>query len=288
MARVNRLTCRQIMATFLLGVIPLAAHALSITPYPGARIDAQLEEERGNHPIISSNMKKVNGVVLADETRRLDGKLTRVVYQLPEGHGSRNAYDFFVKQLKAGNVEPLFVCSSFSCGDSNFWANNVFEVARLYGPSREQNYYVGSVMEADQLVYYTLYTIRRGNRRVYALVDRFEAENAAGTSTRQGFILGILPQNAVQLSRSDAYRKALSALQGNDANKVVVLVELAVSIPSGVSAVDSLQEQMQSLSAMVQQQLENDGIPPDRIRILPSVMTSTAVREPSIRFFLTQ
>ena len=288
MARVNRVLHRQIIAIFLAGAVSLVARALTINPYPGAKVDLHQQQQRGNHPIIRSTMKKVNGVVLADETRRLDGQLNRTVYQLPDGHGSDDAYDFFVKQLKANHVETIFACNSFACGDSNFWANNIFEVARLYGMSRDQHYFVGSRIEAGSKTFYTLYTIKRGNRRVYALIDEFTAAEGSETGIQKVFNLDILPRNATRLSRTESYRSTLTALKDDETCNVVALIELAVSIPEGTDAVDRMQEQMQALTDMLEQQLKDDGIDSNRIRVIPSVLTSTAMRQPSIRFYLTR
>ena len=77
-------------------------------------------------------------------------------------------------------LQPCFECDRFSCGESNFWANHIFKIARLYGLDKAQSYFVGSQIEAGKTVYYLVYTVRRGNKREYALVDVFTLGQKAG------------------------------------------------------------------------------------------------------------
>ena len=298
MVRANQLiyTLRQVClspvrtAFLLTTIIPMTATALDLQPYPAASVSLRVDEQRSNHPIVSSPMKKVNSVVLADEMQRLDGHLERRVYQLPSGHESDDGYQFFIQQLKARNVDPLFSCDSFGCGDSNFWANNIFRVSTLYGMSREQHYFLGRKVRPEEVVYYTVYSVKRGNRRVYTLVDEFTVEAGAVSGrddSPMAFYIDRLPVNADQLSRNDTYREVLSALRRDGSRQLLVNIELPVILSEGVKGADEQIATRQRQQAMLQEQLKADGITSDRFRILSSYSTSSS-RQAGIRLLLTQ
>ncbi|UYM15708.1 DUF4892 domain-containing protein [Endozoicomonas euniceicola] len=268
----------------------MTAAALDLQPYPAASVDRRVNEQRSNHPVVSSPMKKVNGVVLADDMQRLDGNLERRVYQLPSGHDSNDGYQFFIEQLKALNVEPLFSCNSFGCGDSNFWANNIFRVSTLYGMNKEQHYFLGKKVRPGEVVYYSVYSVKRGNRRVYTLVDEFTVESgplAGSDDTPMAFYIDRLPVNAGQLSRNDTYREVLSALRRHDERQLLATIELSVILSEGVKGADEQVATLRRQQAMLQEQLKADGIRSDRYRILPSYSTSSS-RQAGIRLLLTQ
>lgn len=149
-----------------------AESLLSIERYPNAEIVRSAYEEKTNYPLVGSAIKKVNGVVRADEEHRLDGQWLRIIYRLPEGHASDAGFQYFSNHLKQLKVEVVYQCESRHCGPSNLWANKVFEEASLYGLDKEQFYSLNRRHIDDKTEYYVLYTVRRGNRRVYAMVDR--------------------------------------------------------------------------------------------------------------------
>lgn len=277
-------------ALLVSALLPASAMALDLQPYPAASVNSRVSEDRTNHPIVSSPMKKVNGVVLADEMQRLDGALQRRVYQLPAGHESNDGYEFFVQQLKTQNVEPLFTCNSFSCGDSNFWANNIFRVSTLYGMGKEQHYFVGKKVMSDKVVYYTVYSVKRGNRRVYTLIDEFTVDSNALAEDNQGarvYYIDRLPGTATQLSRNNNYREVVEVLQANDSRQLLMNIELPLNLAAGIKGVDEQMDRQQQVQTLLQEQLQADGIPADRYRTVSSYSTSSS-RQPGIRFLLLQ
>src|SRR5690606_6782186 len=71
-------------------------------------------------------------------------------------------------------------CVSRDCGRSSEWASDVFKIANLYGVDREQNYLAARLVRDGKPHYVVIYTVMRGNQRVYAQVDVLATE-AAGT-----------------------------------------------------------------------------------------------------------
>ena len=245
MARVNRsFNCAVTGILRVLGagvlLIPALSAAGDIAAYPNATLDLEVQEARSNHPLVSSSMKKVNGVVLADEQQFLNGWLDRKVYLLPSGHDSHQAFDFFTRQFEQLGVETLYGCQQFSCGDSNFWANNTFNIAKLYGLDKTQAYSIGSLVVDDQEVFYLTYTVRRGNRRVYALVDVFTPEKVGSDRilASEEFLLNRLPADAESLKRSSSYSNLFRLLKNDNSQKLLVLLESAV--PESLKEIDTL------------------------------------------------
>lgn len=241
------------MGAFLL---PLSAVASSIQPYPNATLDLEINEQRTSHPIISSAMKKVNGVVLADSEQWLDGYLSRKLYLLPSGKSSFEAYEFFTRQFEEQGVEPLFVCDRFNCGDSNFWANNIFDIARLYGLNKEQAYYLGRKSENGKDIYYLTYTVKRGNKREYALVDVFTAGQKVKQETVELSFLKI-----PEITQGKLYGEIKNTLRKSGP----VLVNITVPLPEDLQTVKDLERQLQSLEDRLKESLSREGIRMDQV-----------------------
>ncbi|KEQ11229.1 hypothetical protein GZ78_29195 [Endozoicomonas numazuensis] len=243
--------------------LPATVFADEIAPFPNATLDLQLKQSVTSYPVISSSMKKVNGIVTADSEQWLDGSLDRKLYLLPSGKSSDEAYRFFTEQFKKLGVTPVFSCERFSCGGSNFWANNVFDIARLYGLDKEQAYFLGQKEVDGKTAYYLTYTVRRGNKREYALVDIFTAGKAKALKRNQ-VVLPTLPGSLSALASSDAYKALLKAFE-NQSRPLLITVESASA--GRVSEVDSLSRQLQEIQTLLQSKLREDAISSSRYRI---------------------
>ncbi|MGI9283186.1 MAG: DUF4892 domain-containing protein [Endozoicomonas sp.] len=256
---------KQTSSFMLAGVflLPATVFATEIAPFPNAKLDLELKQHVTSYPVISSSMKKVNGVVTADSEQWLDGSLDRKLYLLPNGKSSDEAYRFFTGQFEKLGVTPVFSCDRFSCGDSNFWANNIFDIARLYGLDKEQAYFLGQKDVAGKTVYYLTYTVKRGNKREYALVDIFTVGKTKANRNNQVFIPS-LPDSVSALASSEAYKVLLTAF-GKQSKPLLITVESASA--GRVSQVDSLSRQLEQLQNLLQSKLQEDGISSNRFRI---------------------
>ncbi|OQX37786.1 MAG: hypothetical protein B0D91_06135 [Oceanospirillales bacterium LUC14_002_19_P2] len=152
--------------------MPGSTNLPGIERYPNTDIVRYGEGEKVNYPLVASTIKKVNGVVRADEEQRLDGAWRRVIYLMPDGHGSDVGFRYFSDRLEKLSVKTLHSCEGRHCGPSNLWANKVFEEANLYGLDKDQFYLLGARTVDSHTEYYVLYTVRRGNKRVYAMLDQ--------------------------------------------------------------------------------------------------------------------
>ena len=68
-----------------------------------------------------------------------------VTYEMPAGTVRNDVVEHYLRQIGA---DPLFSCRGRDCGRSNYWANNIFQQAILYGPDNNQYYFAGEYGEA--------------------------------------------------------------------------------------------------------------------------------------------
>ncbi|BBB26409.1 DUF4892 domain-containing protein [Amphritea japonica] len=156
--------------------------------FPLSWIVSYSEEKVPEYALATGPMKKLEGVISPEKIEISKGLLTRVTYRVPDAHTPKKIFAYYLKNLQSINAEILFQCSSRQCGSSNQWANNYFEVAELYGIDRTQ-YYLSATTGNMQLA---LYTVKRGNRRVYIHLDILKPaeqteESLAADLQQQGF-----------------------------------------------------------------------------------------------------
>ncbi|WP_216636802.1 DUF4892 domain-containing protein [Endozoicomonas ascidiicola] len=254
---------RRFIACLLIGLLPSIGYSARepLPSYPNGKVEISIKEARQNHPVITSRMKRVNGVVTSDNARWQSGMLHRTLYQLPSGHGSEQGYDFFVTRLKELGVKPLFECQSFSCGASNFWANDIFKIPRLYGQDKAQSYFVG---EQAGAVYF-VYSVKRGNGRVYTLVDIFEPEGGIQASSDSGFAM-ILSNKVALEKRLSQFTSQLKNDEGSQA-----LFIIRGELPDGISKYDQRISGMNEWAAELENTLNQQDLSKERYRIHTSL-----------------
>lgn len=137
--------------------------------YPNAKlVEQQSAQAVTNYPVLRNRISKIRGRVRSQKDQWVNGTLSRRIYEIPTGHSSEEAFVFYQQALQQRGVNAVFACSGRSCGPSNLWANDVFDVAYLYGYDSDQHY---QLAQQDGGEYFVLYTVTRGNRKSYALLD---------------------------------------------------------------------------------------------------------------------
>ncbi|HEY0893381.1 MAG TPA: DUF4892 domain-containing protein [Cellvibrio sp.] len=150
----------------------LSAAELPVQNYHNARVIFETNGETDEYVLALGSYKKIAGSWRVDRQQRLSGKLARYTLELPEGHSANNGFDFYLDQLQNFSFRELFHCKSRDCGTSNSWANNHFKNQLLYGLDQFQQYGAYEVTTADEKPFYVaLYTVQRGNKRVYLQLD---------------------------------------------------------------------------------------------------------------------
>lgn len=140
--------------------------------FPRSYIVQYKEHQDDDYRLALGELEKINGVWAPEKEQRLSGKLQRITYRIPENHTPNEVFSFFVSQLEGLSAKQLFSCVGRDCGSSNQWANSIFRYSRLYGVDKTQSY--ASYQLANQ--YFTLYSVRRGNKRVYLRLEVLESD----------------------------------------------------------------------------------------------------------------
>mgnify|MGYP003958983529 CR=1 FL=1 len=116
-------------------------------------------------------MRKVNGVIGAENSRQLQGQLERITWKIAPDYTAHDVHNQLIQQLQSSGARLLFTCQGRACGSSNQWANNTFRQAILYGIDRQQVYAALAIEVDSKQYHYAIYATRRGNRKVYLHAD---------------------------------------------------------------------------------------------------------------------
>lgn len=139
----------------------------AVERFPLSYIVDYRQREVPEYRLILGGLAKVNGVVRPEREQRLKGDMTRITYQMTTGHSSTEPFRFMRDQLLKKGAQVMFECQGRDCGSSNYWANSIFRSSQLYGVDQTQHY-LAARLGRD---YFVLYTVIRGNKRVYAHLE---------------------------------------------------------------------------------------------------------------------
>lgn len=148
-----------------------AADATLFQRYAQSKIVAYKQLITSDYLLALGAPKTVNGVMTLDYSERLAGDLTRITYRAPDDYSSEQMFKHFTSQLNQSPYKVLFECHARECGNSNQWANRILNILKLYGPERYQHYMAVQVETQQGPVFVVLYSIKRGNKRVYTQLD---------------------------------------------------------------------------------------------------------------------
>ncbi|WP_299196895.1 DUF4892 domain-containing protein [uncultured Amphritea sp.] len=205
------------------------------------------------YALATGPMRKIGGIIAPELDKRIKGELTRITYRLPDIDTPDQAFNYYLKLLQSMQAKILFQCSSRQCGSSNQWANNYFEVAELYGLDRSQ-FFLSASAGNLQLA---LYTVKRGNRRVYVHIDLIEplkqtSETLAADLQQQGFSW---------LNDSEQLEPLIDFMSNNPQQSILIG---SYNKASGV-ALDELLSRSSNAAVEVQDLLIEAGIEPARV-----------------------
>jgi hypothetical protein len=172
-------------------LLPLAklscATGVELQAYHNARIVYHSQADVDEYILALGSLKKTKESWVADSEVRLSGKLERITLELPDNHAADSGFSFYLEQLKAFNYRELFHCAGRDCGTSNSWANNYFKIPLLYGLDQYQQYGVYEILNVGVKPYYVVvYSVLRGNRRVFMQVEVLLSDMSAGQLVSAG------------------------------------------------------------------------------------------------------
>ena len=241
------------------------ANALELKPITSDHTVISSDREVTSYRWSQGAAKKVSGRYFADKEERIDGLLHRQVWEIGSDVILDDAHQFIFDQVLSYHPDVVFDCRGLDCGFSNVWANQLLGVPQLYGRDTEQYYTTVSFNADGQAYVLSVYTVQRGNRRVYQLADLVAVAGDTPTvpeavSKIERSHLAFNPQDITD--RQKAVEVALARLR-NDAQ----LRLLIVGRSTGKTFLKNLTDSQQ-LARQSRDELIAAGIPPERIDIL--------------------
>ncbi len=244
--------------------------------YPRSKIDDFKQGETADYLLALGAPKNVNGLMRLEYSERLAGMLTRITYRAPDNESSQQVFDHFRSQINGFSYRLLFECHDRECGDSNEWANRIFEISKLYGPDRYQHYLAVQLNTDNGPVFVVIYTIQRGNKRVYTQLDLLVPKNDSTLElvTNPDTILSILESDGVFHLRNLQFDNN-DTLTADGAKRMVVVVRAlanntriqlyVVGHVAGSESVDILKARSLRRAESVVQALTAQGVRSDRL-----------------------
>ena len=180
--------------------------------------------------------------------------------------------DYYRSRISEKGATVLFECEGRACGNSNVWANRVFEESRLYGRDDAQKYWVTAWPDArNQIQVNTLYLIERGNREIFVHEQALrlaEGERLPGIALKERRVFGPVvvpwddPESPTMGVTASVYDRIL-ALADEYPDGSLYLMGFS---PLEDLSLDRVMEQTGAAVQRLQTLLEERGISADRIR----------------------
>ena len=249
-----------------------ADHAL-FTGFPESEISELETIENTNYRVVLGSLQSARGQVAPEASERVRGKLTRILYQVPNSYSGQDVYDFFVEQMRLRGYRELFTCAGRACGSSEYWANDIFGSRILYGPVRNQ-FYLAMGSEPAGLFYISAYVITRINRQLLAYLEIIEPVAAAAVPTQAdpAFMLQQLREFGGIVLQELAFEADDRLAAGADLEEVAELMRLdpdlhlyLVAHLQGEGDLEELLVRSESRAEAVRQALLGQGI--DAVRL---------------------
>ncbi len=175
-------------------------HAL-LERFAGSEIVRSSSVSDNAYRLVLGNMRRTAGRVVPERSQRVRGELTRITYEIPAGFTSDDVISFYQEQADDKSYLELFSCRGRDCGNSNYWANEVFGDRSLYGPERNQHYLALQLDSGDNpQAFAVVYVITRANRRLLAHVEVLESGRRAGSSEAMMSIDTLIQRGAIPIS----------------------------------------------------------------------------------------
>ena len=263
-------TNQAVLAQVSAGVEPGGDHPL-LERFDESTVVDSTSQSDINYQLVLGNMRRIAGRVVPEETQRLRGDLTRITYEIPQGFSTADVVDYYRSLAQDKNYQVLFSCSGRDCGNSNYWANDVFGDRSLYGPERNQYYLALRMAVGESQSYAAIYIITRANRRQLVHVEIIDTagnpatgEVAPGTTGLEDAgglaVTGIAFDAEDRLVDTGSLESVARMLQDNRSLRFYVVAHLAGNAP-----LESLLSRSQNRAEQVRLLLMQEGVDGDRL-----------------------
>lgn len=248
------------------GQAPLEFDFLS--RFANSELERSERREAADHRVILGQLRIIGNQIRSEELR-LAGELTRLTYLIPSGYSSATVFNHYLTQLTELNARILFRCSSRDCGRSSEWATDVFRIANLYGLDREQNYLVAALERDGRPYHVVLYTVLRGNQRVYAHLEVLAGAGGEGSAQAPTGVTSTVARATIPL-RNDEFTLSLPETLADFVARAQQEKERQIWIvvhTEGESLAEA-RSRGQSIGERVRLWLQSRGLSESRIQIL--------------------
>lgn len=190
----------------LLMFIALPAMSYEIKSFPQSELHNEERQTLEGYRLVLSGLTRTQGSTVAQHELRLKGDLWRRTWAVESRFTLDEVTQFYDKQI--ANLPILYQCKGLDCGNSQFWATEIFSNARLVGRERYQHYHVavepGANGQSNTL--YVLYIMQRGTKQVMVNLDVFQTQEDIQSATNT------VVQISQQLGRSHGWLSGFNTL----------------------------------------------------------------------------
>ena len=260
----NLVTTRTFFLVLLLA--PQTAWSeMILTPFPLSKIVDEYRGEIPEYRFVTGKVSSIGARVRTEHEYIIAGQQIKKTYEIPRVHTTREVMQHYQAQLQNLAAEKLFYCEGRDCGRSNDWANEIFRERILFGPDRFQHYLASTFTKDGRHYASVVYTIRRGNQRVYAHVEQIEL---ASQLLKEGQSAGILVVSEEELSKTASLKSRLQnwfAEQQIGAERRVTLV--TYSRRSDKASAENIEHAI-DLGRSLKTYIGRELLPEDSIRVI--------------------
>ena len=247
--------------------------AEGFAPFPGATVEskASVDEQKGR--VFLGAVSEVNNELRVSNSIQKQWSGIRRTLRIGRNYNLGEVAQYYRSRIQEKEATVLFECEGRACGNSNVWANRVFDESRLYGRDDTQSYWVTAWPDAQNRIQLnTLYLIERGNRELYVHEQAYrlaEDERLPGVQLKERRVFGpvIVPWDNPDAPTMDTgasvYDRILS-LAGEYQDGSLYLIGFS---PLDDGSLDQVMQQTEAATQRLQALLEERGIGADRIRI---------------------
>ncbi len=260
------------VCVLILGVIAMASAvaenvSVPLQSFPFSKVVESRQQVLPEYRLVTGRLSSVGAIVRAEQEKIIKGKVTIVTYEVPRVHSPREVMEHYLSQIADYNANILFRCEGRDCGRSNDWANEIFSERILYGHDRYQYYTVASLSIDEKPYVAVIYSIRRGNQRVYAHLEMVELEESYGDE--EGEVGRYLFVPASEISEARALNDKLDSWLSDvrSALQDPQLVIVAYSNQANASELKNLEE-ARNQGRTMQLYLTRQAVPESSINVV--------------------
>jgi hypothetical protein len=221
---------KQVVSFFLFVVCSLLSvfftPAVSATEvFPRAVLVETETFDNTEYRLVLSSLQHRKAVTSGEVERLISADVKRTFWQLSSNH---NVPQIMAHYLNQWDGEVLYQCGGLDCGSSNFWANKIFNNAKLYGRDINQAYAVVTDSKKKNKTY-VLYAIQRSKETIYFNIDEVDSSDAIENDevARQSI--------KTSIAKGAGWLPGFHTIDGRvDEKASAVLIETLKSLDSGI------------------------------------------------------